>query len=88
MKTRKPTLADLYKRAPRVIVDLLAQMELHKREDYPATCGACGTPNASCDTNCMDAAHMAQHDAAIHRANDWLAAVRRRTAQKTITDTS
>lgn len=74
----KPTLQDLYNRAPKVIEDLLKYLEPHKREDYPRTCGACGTPNANCDTDCMDAAAMSEHDGAIHRATEWIKAVKRR----------
>ena len=79
---RNVTLQDLYDRAPKVVSDLLEQLELYKRENYPETCGACGTPSASCDTNCMDAAYMARHDAAIHHAQDWLGAVEHRKLQR------
>jgi hypothetical protein len=74
----KPTLGQLYERAPKVISELLQHLELYKREDYPQTCGGCGTPFGNCDADCMTAAHMAQHDAAIHRAQEWLTAVAKR----------
>lgn len=64
----------LYAGAPKIIADLLAELQPYKAEDYPRTCGACGTPAACCDTDCMTAAHMAQHDGAIHRAKNWLLA--------------
>lgn len=47
---------------------LLPHIQPYKCEEYPATCGACGTPAANCDMDCMTAAHMSEHDAAIRRA--------------------
>lgn len=71
----KPTLKQLYSRAPKVIEDLLALVDLYKDEDFPDTCGACGTPAGNCDTDCMDAAHMSRHNGNIHRAKEWLKAI-------------
>ncbi len=56
--------------------NLLKYIEPYKAEDYPQTCGACGTPNANCDMNCVDAAHMSAHDGAIHRAKQLLEGTR------------
>lgn len=72
------SLVPLYERAPKVIADLLSLVELIKSEDIPATCGGCGTPAAQCDNYCMEAAHMASHNAKIHRATDWIKAVQTR----------
>jgi hypothetical protein len=58
--------------AAKIILDLLGQLELYKAEDYPRTCGACGMPDACCDTDCMTAAYMSEHDIAIRRARYWL----------------
>ena len=69
-------LKALNDRAPTVIKDLLKYLELHRREDYPQTCGACGTSDACCDMDCMEAASMARHDASIYRAQDWLRVVK------------
>lgn len=57
----------------KAIEDLLTLVQAHKPEDIPKTCGSCGTPNASCDSDCADAAHMVHHNAIIRRAERLIA---------------
>lgn len=44
----------------------------YRLEEIPKSCGACGTPNASCDMDCATAASMAQHNAVIRKAKKLL----------------
>lgn len=41
-------------------------------DEIPKSCGACGTPAASCDTDCSAAAEMAQHNFLIREIEKLL----------------
>lgn len=60
--------------AKAIISDLLdyTVMQPYRDDEFPTTCGACGTPAASCDTDCVDAANMSKHNALIRRAKKFL----------------
>jgi hypothetical protein len=41
-----------------LLQELLEYVPKLYTSDIPRSCGACGTPNACCDMDCMEAAHM------------------------------
>lgn len=57
--------------APRVLSWLDEIVHLDR---VPRACGACGTPNASCDMDCANAAYMSRDTRALRAALDALAA--------------
>jgi len=46
----------------------------------PETCGACGTPAAQCDSDCMDAVYASEYNTAITRIHMAINAVREKAA--------
>lgn len=45
-----------------LLIEVFKANPPYKLEEIPKTCGACGTPAASCDTDCAAAAAMVQHN--------------------------
>lgn len=58
--------------------ELLGEAESYVRDAQPPTCGACGTPMASCDTNCVEAVHVGDLLIRIYRARKRVALQERR----------
>lgn len=57
--------------AQQLVRELLAEVP-DEWTEIPATCGACGTPNANCDMNCVTAHDMAEHNALLRRAKRFI----------------
>ncbi len=52
-----------------LLTALVNRLDLIPEDAIPDTCGACGTPLANCDVNCMDAANMSEHNGVIRNAH-------------------
>lgn len=52
----------------RVMREALMESEPWIGKDSPLSCGACGTPNAQCDTDCMEFHHVGKVAYNTHKA--------------------